>query len=49
MFIAAQNACIVACTVNAWFPSIVTQLYNKNEVEKFATLVIWKHCDTTVS
>jgi len=35
--------------VNAGFPSIVTQLENENEVEMFATLAIWKHCDATVS
>jgi len=35
--------------VNAGFPSIVTQLQNENEVGKFASLAIWKHCDATVS
>jgi len=27
----------------------VTQLENENEVEKIATLAIWKHCYATVS
>jgi len=43
------KVCAVACTVNVGFPSIVTQLWNENEVGKFATLAIWKHCDATVS
>jgi len=38
--IAAVNACAVACTVNAGFLSIVTQLYSENEVVKFATLAL---------
>jgi len=32
MFIAALKACAVARTVNAGFPSIVTQIWNENEV-----------------
>ena len=48
-FITAVKAYAVACTVNAGFPSIVTQLYNESEVGKFATVAIWKHCDAIVS
>ena len=48
-FIAALKACAVAYTVNARFPSVVTQLQNENKVGKFATLATWKHCDATVS
>ena len=32
MFVAALKACAVARTVNAGFPSIVTQIWNENEV-----------------
>jgi len=33
-------AALKACTVNVEFPSIVTKLWNENEVEKFVTLAI---------
>jgi len=39
-FITALKACAVACTVNAGFPYIVTQLQNENEVGKFGSLAI---------
>jgi len=35
--------------MNAGSPATVTQLQNENEEGKFASLTIWKHCDTTVS
>jgi len=38
--LSALKLCAVACTVNVGFPFIVTQLWNENEVGKFATLTL---------
>jgi len=35
------------CTVTAGFRLIVTELHNKSEVQKFATLDIREGCDAT--